>query len=239
MLTVICWKWASTGWRAPYLVQHVNALKRMLEAHLKIPHRLICITDDKDTRKYECHTYPLWNEKRLRVNTRPGKPNCYQRLKLFAPEMREVFGERVLSIDLDVLIRSDITDLLDFTEDFKIMRGVAAPYNGSMWGMRTGARAQVWEEFHPVHSPVIAAQQKTAKGKNFYGSDQAWISYKIPGEATWPIGGAIYPYNSHIRDKGIPDDARIIFFAGSDKPWMKTVEKKCPGVYREYMQYMR
>lgn len=240
MLTIVCWQWQSNGWRGPYTQAHVNALRNMLDQNVKIPHRLICVTDTPQKKGYNCEVYPLWKEKKLTVRTAHGKPNCYQRLKMFDPKLPDVFGDHFLSIDLDVVILSDITDMVDVKEDFKIIKGVAAPYNGSMWYVKRGARAQVFNDFDPIKSPIVAAAQKNHKGKPYYGSDQAWLSYKLPGEATWSIGNSgYYPYSSHVREKPVPDNASIVFFAGQIKPWHVEVKRTAPECYQVYQQYLR
>lgn len=230
MLTVITWLWKSTGWRKGYEAKHVNALQKMVADNLKIPHVFKCITDMPEG--IECETIQLWESPP--TNTPSNRPNCYRRLKAFSEEMRPILGDRFLSLDLDCVIVDDITSLVDIKDSFKILKGTAAPYNGSMWLMDTGSRKQVYDHFHPINSPAIAGAQMTTQGKRFYGSDQAWISYKIPGEKTWSGQDGIYQYVYDIKDKPFPKNAKIIFFAGDLKPWSDINFVALHNVYKKY-----
>ena len=216
MLTVICWKWR--GWRGDtYKAEHVHGLQAMLRKHLEVPHRFICITDN--ARGLKCETLPLWDMKPGFDREARHVPNCYRRMRVF--DMPEL-GERVLSIDLDCIIRGDITDLIPPTgTGFKILAGYSAPYNGSMWYVEPGRYPEVWQD---LTQPAADHAQDTVTNRNgdrAYGSDQVWLSHKLPGAPTWSESDGIYQY---VRN-GIPDDARIVFFAGSAKPWdAETIE---------------
>lgn len=231
MLTVITWLWRSTGWRDGYGAEHVNALQKMIARNLQIPHVFKCITNMPEG--INCETIPLWEPPE--TNTHPTRPNCYARLRAFGEDMREFVGDKFLSLDLDCVVTGDITSLVDIKDDFKILRGSAAPYNGSMWLMKTGARKQVWDHFKPQSSPDIAARQVLPNGRRFHGSDQAWISYKIPGEKTWGPEDGIYQYVYDIKEKpAIPENAKIIFYAGAEKPWSYPHALKLYNVYQQY-----
>lgn len=230
MITVITWLWKTTGWRTGYGAQHVNALEKMVKENLKIPHVFKCFTDMPEG--INCETIPLWDNPP--TNTHPAKPNCYRRLRAFSEEMRPVLGDRFLSLDLDCVITGDITSIVSRKEDFIILEGSVSPYNGSMWMMNTGCRKKVFDDFHPVHSPHIAGQQKNAQGRNFYGSDQAWISYKIPGEKTWGKEDGVYQYVYDIKDKRFPSNTKIVFFAGGVKPWSDGNFTKLQNEYFKY-----
>lgn len=236
MLTVICWLWKSTGWRHGYSYVHVNAMQRMLERHLKIPHRLVCVTDNPEG--INCETVPLWEQPI--VNVAAHSPNCYRRLWVFSGEAREIFGDVILSIDLDCVIMDDITPIIDTSLEFKINKGIICPYNGAMWLLKTGSRSFVWNCFDPEISPGLAAEQKNEDGRNYFGSDQAWISYCLKNEAVWTAEDGIYHFSDHITTKKNPvaENTRIMFFAGRLKPWMPYVYKLSPMLYNEYQQYL-
>ena len=259
MITFICWKWQSTGWRAPYRVPHVNALYRMLDWHMKSDFRLLCFTDKPQEAGYlkEIDVRPLWKDPKLKVKTATYAPNCYQRLRVFNPEFLSAVerdGSRlsvVASIDLDCLVRGDLTPLFSGKDIFKIVRGRASPYNGSLWKIdRTGIFSMhrpeafsdlyaVYTDFDPVHSPALAQQQKQVNGAPYFGSDQAWISYKLPDRPTWCDDDGVYQYSTKRANAPLPDDCRVMFFAGDVKPWSMTAKKQCPAIYNDYMQYYR
>lgn len=228
MLTVVCWKW--NGWRAIYQPQHVRALKRMVAKHLHIPHRFVCVTDDP--KGLSCETVRLWSDPV--VNTQTRYPNCYRRLKMFSNYARELLGEQILSVDLDCIILDDITDLIT-DDDFRILHGGVCPYNGSIILHKPGTRTCLWDEFDSVFSPPeVKAYAKKVQTK-YFGSDQAWIAYRCPGEATWTKDDGIYQYTS-IREAPVPENARVVFFAGRDKPWSRSVKELRPDLFKHYRE---
>lgn len=231
MITIVTWLWKSTGWRNGYGAEHVNALQKMVAANLKMPHVFKCFTNMPEG--IDCETISLWEDPA--TGTHPTRPNCYKRLKAFSEEMRPIVGDRFLSLDLDCVIVKDITPLVDRKEEFLILEGSAAPYNGSMWMMNTGCRKKVWEHFDAMTSPKIANAQKMENNRHYHGSDQAWISYKIPGEKTWSKRDGIYQYAYDVKDKEIPKDARIIFFAGGEKPWSQPSYVNLANEYNKYL----
>jgi hypothetical protein len=245
-LTICTFLWKPNGtWSRRYEAKHVNAWARMITANLHIPHRLVCVTDDPTG--IEIPTVPLWPMPIIQVA--PNKPNCYKRLYAFSKNVKCWFGSRFAQIDLDCLIRpgpdgKGITPLLDHTDDFRILHGIrngrgCCPYNGSIWQMDTGARDHVWTSFDPKKSPDLSHKNTLPSGKKYYGSDQAWIAHCLPNEKTWDRGDGICSY---VRDMGpadkIPDDCRIMFFAGAEKPWTDLVKQFHPSIWNEYSKYL-
>ncbi len=220
-LTFLCWKWKSPqAYRSEFGPESVHVLKRMVERHYHAPHRFVCVTDDaKGLDGIE--TFPLWNDYADIPNPNGShNPSCYRRLKVFAPEAAEWFGERIVSVDLDTVIVNDITSLFDRPEDFVIWGESDFPrsqwYNGSLWMLRIGTRPKVWTKFNPRQSPRIA-RKAGAKG-----SDQGWFSYILgPNEATWGRNDGIYSYRKHIAPHGgeLPPDAKLVAFHGRVDPW--------------------
>jgi hypothetical protein len=209
--------------------RHVNVLRSMVARHYPKPHRFILITDDAvaDRRQLprEVEVVPLWNDHAKVRNPMGGRnPSCYRRLKMFATEARDLFGERFVCIDLDVVITGDLQPLFDRPEDFVIW-GDTHPrtfYNGSMWMMTAGARHQVWDEFDPLVSPQLS------KAAGHFGSDQGWISYRLgPNEATWGRADGVYSYRVHLAPFGaaLPDNAKIVVFHGKVDPWSADAQR--------------
>ncbi|TCU14710.1 hypothetical protein EV132_10878 [Rhizobium sullae] len=151
--------------------------------------------------------------------------SCYRRLRVFAPDAGDLFGERLVSIDLDVIILRDIAPLWDYDGDFAICGAFTARshYNGSMWMLKTGARPDVWTDFNPETVPRLCAEN------GLRGSDQAWISLKLgPSEKRWTKEDGIYSYGNDLYPNGgvLPDNARLVSFNGNKKPWQTGLRKK-------------
>ena len=236
-LTVICWKWSQSKYRSKFGPHQVHKLRNMLERNLQIPHRFVCITDD--ARGLDVETIPLWEFPE--VNVRQGKPNCYRRLRVFDKDAKDWLGKRIMSIDLDVVITGDITEIVDRPDEEFIIWGDTAKntaYNGGFWLMDAGARSQVWEQFTP-DAPSITASQKMV------GSDQAWISYMLgPNERKWTTQDGVYSFRNHVSRKqakgrtapvnGLADDARIVFFHGHYDPWDTKIQRQHPWIRHFY-----
>jgi hypothetical protein len=213
MLTVVCWKWE--GWRPVYTAEHVHNLRAMLAKHLTIPHRFLCITDKPDEIP-GIDTMQLWEAPHGLNGVTPGIPSCYARLRLFSHWARDAIGEHILSIDLDSIIMSNIDDLI--TDDsFRILSGHASPYNGSMWMVKPGIVDNLWARLNAT-TARRANRQRHSDGSRYYGSDQAFMSHQIPNAPTWGRDDGLYQY-PHIMHGPVPENARVIFFAGPKKPW--------------------
>lgn len=237
MLTVVCFKWQPTNpaYRNKFGAAQVNAMERMFARHLAMPHRFVCITDDD--RGIEGETFPLWTDLSEVPNPHGiREPSCYRRLKLFDPVIYRQLGDRILWIDLDMVLTGDVTPLFDRPESIVLLSTDVAniPVNGSMVLFTPSENEDLWSEFDPETSP------KLARRAGCYGSDQGWLGYKRPDAAKWkpgPGGDGIYFFGQHMRSRGkhasLPADARIVSFHGRGQPWGQ-FEQTLPWVERHY-----
>ncbi len=227
MLSVICWKWKprQANYRSKFGPEAVNTLRAMVARHYPNPHRFICVTDDPKGIASDIEILPLWTEfAHLRNPSGPNNPSCYRRLRAFAPEAATYFGERFVSLDLDVVITGDLRPVWDRPEDFVIFGDTSAqtPYNGSMFLLTAGARPRVWTEFDPIRSPYLTQRAR------LFGSDQAWIRYCLgKHEAVWGPQDGIYSFRKHIQRTAsdLPSDARVVVFHGAVDPWSQEAQK--------------
>lgn len=238
IVNIVCWKWKQPGdalhprKAIKFGPDHVNHLHTMIAANLKEPFQLHCITDDGAGLKPEINIIPLWDDFR-------AMGGCYTRLKVFHEDMADLIGQDFFSIDLDVLITGDITDLINHTRsnyDFKIWGDTnpTTPYNGSFFYMKAGARRQVYHDFHPVTSPAEGIKRK------YVGTDQAWIGACLgPHESKWTTADGVFSFRVHFgprmtrtpnkRDRLLGDE-RIIFFHGSNDPSKPKTWAQAPWV---------
>lgn len=234
MLRVVCWKWMPRNeYRSHFTHDHVNTLKRMVERNYRHPHEFVCITDNWKHLDSGVRVIPLWKDfQTLDSPHGPYNPSCYRRLRAFAPEASELIGERFVSLDLDVVITGDCAPLWNRDEDFVIWgdNSRTTPYNGSMWLLRAGSRTKAWSEFDPVKSP------KLARDKGFHGSDQAWLSYILPGEPRWTEDDGVKSYRVHVKRNGgeLPKGSRIVFFNGHVDPWDCGAQRNSPWIKDYY-----
>jgi hypothetical protein len=73
------------------------------------------------------------------------------------------------------------------------------------------------------------------KAARLYGSDQAWIAYKLGGgESTWTAEDGVYSFRNELRAaRELPPGARIVFFHGKGDPWEDELQR-VPWVKRHY-----
>lgn len=219
-VSVVTWKWSSApGYRSTFGPETVNVLRRMVARHYSKPHRFICVTDDAKGLDPEVEVIPAWNDFAHLPSPSGGKnPSCYRRLRMFHPDIYRSFGERFVSLDLDMVITGDLIPVWDRPEDI-VLVGDTNPrtfYNGSMILMSAGARSQVWNDFDP------ATSIKAARAAGHFGSDQAWISHRLgPKEAKWTPLDGVYSYRNHIERTGnrLPANAKVIVCHGANDPW--------------------
>lgn len=225
--SIVTWKWKSKqGYRSQFGPETVNILRQMVKRNYNKPHRFICVTDDPRGIDSDIEIVPLWDEWGDIPNPHGQlNPSCYRRLKIFSPEAKSMFGERFVSMDLDTVILGDMSPIWDRPEDI-VLWGDTSPgtfYNGSMVMMTAGCRPDVWNDFDPIKSPMLA------KAAGQFGSDQGVISHKLgPNEAKWSRLDGVYSFRIHVRNRRNvqpPDGARIVMFHGHIDPWSPATQK--------------
>lgn len=234
MLTVLCWLWEG---RRPgcYGPEKVNALARMLKKHLNTEYRLLCVTD-RPKGITECETFPLWSFPNVLQTNRKAKLDCYRRLKLFDPETAKQFGDRIMSIDLDIIPLRELSVLIT-DDDFKAAKGTVSHINGSIYVLKSGTNEHVWRNFDPKTVVRQIDNYRTSRRQRIVGSDQAWMSIQMPHAKTWGRKEGIWTIKQISRFGIMPKNARLITFPGKIKPWDETIRRKFPTLYQEYMQH--
>lgn len=234
MISVVCWKWSRPGYRSTFHGEHVNALARMVWRWYRPDARVICVTNDPTGINSGIKILPDAEDFAYLPSPHGGNnPTCYRRLRAFHPDAAQWFGERFVSIDLDVVATAELAPLWDRPEAFVGWRdpfyGGRGQMCGSMMLLTAGAHPEVWNDFDPKRSPALAA------AAGFRGSDQAWISYKLRGSPTWSKADGVYSYRADIEKNGgrLPADARMVMFHGQTDPWSERAQA-LPWVRENY-----
>lgn len=221
MKSIVCWIWGNGERR--YSPQHVNVLQRMFARHLPEKHRFICVTDE--TKGFDKGVEVIQTPaEAVRVGMFKSPeglrfPSCYRRLWMFS-DAAKVLGERVMLIDVDLVVLRDVTPMFDLTADFVGWRpfrdwGTQMRYGGGIYLLTPGTRRHVWEKF------TGDASIRAARAAGFRGSDQAWLSYALGAkEVHWPKSSGIYSIRDFPKTPHAPpSDARLVQFNGPVKPW--------------------
>lgn len=198
-LVVTTWIWGTK-----YGGHYSARLKYAVQKNMRRLHRFLVLT-------------PL-------VGDEPLFDGCFVRMRMFDPDFQAQFGikpgDKVLNLDLDLVVTGSIDELFDREESLVILAGANAanpcPFNGSVMLFRAGdSNAELWRGL--LDPDVI----KTIPRYEF-PDDQGWIHFKRPNAATWQVGpsSGIYAFKKPGWPPGdnLPADARIVCFPGKRDP---------------------
>ena len=198
-----------------HTAESVNVLYNMVKRDTTVPFNFICVTDDSTGINSEIKTIELWDKCR-------AFGGCFNRLYTFSPDMRDLFGDRFMCIDLDCVILQNIDNLLAKQDDFIILKypkrkdnAQKQHYCGGLYLMDAGCRSEVWTTFSESSIGIINNKMKK---REVVGSDQAWISICLGDkEQTFGDKDGIYILH-YINRNAPPKNARIIFTVGNRSP---------------------
>lgn len=172
-LHIICYRWGDA-----YGSDYVNILRAMVQRHLSMAHTFHCLTDDpaglRDDvvahRLPDDHFHGNWNK-----------------LMTFQADFLGLHDQYVVCMDLDLVIVNTIDFLADRPEcDFLIAsnwsRSVGVRGNSSVYRLRVGTHASVWDRFIADPQAVVSRHH----GKTRRTGDQQWINHAIDDFAFFP-----------------------------------------------------
>lgn len=199
MLVVVTWLWGTK-----YSDEDVRKLHSGLSRHLKQQHRFFVAK-------------PLANDQYL-----TDIKGCFCRLRMFDPEWQKLMqmaeDDKLVCIDLDVVITGPLDHLFNRPETFMILQGAntlnPCPFNGSLMMLRAGWHADVWSDF--------SIQKVQSVPFHEFPDDQGWIHHKLPRAAGWQAGArsGVYAFQKPGWPKGVdlPKDACMVVFPGWRSP---------------------
>lgn len=227
MITVVVWKWGTK-----YGIEHLTRMRSMLARHLSLPHKIVCLTDQPNAVPdgIEGHRLP----KKF-----PGSDmKCMRRLWIYSPKLAQL-GERVLQLDLDMVLTRSIDPIVDRPEPFVIWKSDSNVvhgwgYNPSVLLMTPGARADVWDRYRADPARVMADAEAAGWWVKV-NSDQAIMSYLLAGEDVphWTDADGVVAYRviggkRGQRGQTLPEHARIVSFHGPRDPSSQDLHQKSP-----------
>ena len=206
----------------------------MVERNLTVPHRFVCVTDDSID---GVETLELDGSKHV-----PG--TVFLRLMQHRRDYGELIkANKVLNLDIDVVITGNLDHIANRAEDFVIWRNPNFAEQGTAqnpWGQRAfyqssvqlfvpGARPQLYEDFDPVKTPKWVNWR-------FGGREQAWISERLSwDEPHFSERDGVYGAG-RLGGKGVyselPDNASIVSMPGARAPWQEEAKQNHPWIER-------
>lgn len=246
MLTVVTYLWsdpvrANRGYVCG--PQHVPILQAMVRRNLTVPHRFVCVTDEVIP---GVETFPLDYSKHV-------KGTVFLRLMQHNPETaRAICGDavsrgengqipskqRILSLDLDMVVTGSLDKLVRRTEDFIIWKNPNFPspsrsyFQSSVQLFTPGSRPELYQDFNRRQTSVWVNWR-------FGGAEQAWIAERLSWKDTAVFTDADGVYGlGRLRGAGVyetlPENACLVSTPGARAPWLPEVQNDFPWIKDHY-----
>lgn len=211
-LVVATWLWGEK-----YTPVYVERLFTGLQRHLRQPFRFLCMTERDRIANFSSGI----ERHAIKDPELTAHKGCFARLRMFDPGWQQNRGiaERLVCVDLDVVITGPLDALFDRPESLVILKGANAsnpcPYNCSLMMFRAGAHPELWTEFS-----LDAAKQIPHYG---FPDDQGFIHHRVKDAAGWQVGrsSGVYAFQKPGWPDGsaeLPEGARLVAFPGWRDP---------------------
>lgn len=228
MITVVCWKWGKKFTRG-----HVDRLQSMVKRHLHQKHRVVCITDKPTDLPAGVSPAPMpptlpWDYKGLR------------RMWLYSAEAGRL-GDRLLQLDLDVVITDTIDPIVNRPEPFVIWKSDSNwkdkwAYNATVMLISPPAKDDLWQRYMRDPKGILKAADQDGWGGKV-NSDQALACYLLKDEQVpvWTQEDGIVAYRVFAGKHGdrgqvLPPGTRIVSFHGPRDPGQAELQAKSPWI---------
>jgi hypothetical protein len=196
-----------------YDSEYVNRLYRMVRRHAPVDVDFLCYTDDAAGIDLAIRTEPLLSR----------APGWWQKISLFRDRLPGVETDRILFLDLDVVIVGDLSEMIGESGDFIAcrdwppeVRQQDMSFNSSVFLLRVGSQPRIWSGFDEVRIP-----------SGWHATDQEWITTHIPaGDRRFFPYDWTPSYKLRRLQESYPPEAKVILFHGRPKPhecggWVK------------------
>src|SRR5205085_7154998 len=112
---------------------------------MSLPHRFVCITDERAGLDKDIETKPILY---------PDLTGWWHKLTLFQRKLYDLKG-RTLFLDLDTVIVEGLDNFFTHPGDFCIIRDWGdTVHNSGLFRLEIGAHVQVWEQFVVDHRNI-------------------------------------------------------------------------------------
>jgi len=204
-VTICCIKWGDK-----YGPEYVNRLFNMVQRNVHLAaYDFVCFTEDRTGIDPHIRIVPLLCD----------LEGWWQKIALFKNHLDGIYTDKILFMDLDVVITGSLDPLLEYDADFAICRDWPEEirpdderYNSSLFLLKIGSRTEVWKDFR--------------RGIETPAGDQEWIYRAAPDAKLFPYEWTP-SYKLRALEKDFPPEARLVIFHGDPKP------PDCGGWVRE------
>ena len=213
MWNVICIKWGNK-----FGPSYVNRLYKMVDKNMTKPYRFVCFTDNGSglVDGIEVRDLPPFEENK----NIPDRG--WRKLSLFNEKLADLEGT-TLFLDLDVVIKKDLTPFFEAEGDFLIVKDWDFPNdiigNSSVFRFEIGKYPDVLENFYKLGNSIC----------DTYRNEQAYLSYEMQKKGIlkyWDKSWCVsfkrhclwsFPVN-FFRVPKEPEDVKILVFHGRPTP---------------------
>jgi hypothetical protein len=229
VITVVLWKWGHKYSRA-----HLYKMRSMLARSLSGPYRIVCLTDTPK----DCP--PGIRAERMPACVLPWDCKSLRRMWIFSNDAARL-GDRLLQLDLDLVLTDSIDPLVTRPEPFVIWKSDSNfrdkwAYNPSLTLLTAGAMSHVFERY--MKNPRDAFKQADRDGwAPHVNSDQALVSYLVKDEPppVWTDADGIFAYRVFAgkhgdRGESLPPGCRVVSFHGPRDPSDAQLQTRSPWI---------
>lgn len=232
MLTCVLWKWGRKFQR-----DHVAKMQSMLRRHLTLPHRIVCVTDTPQDLPEG--VIPAMLPRRVSVDFKG-----LRRMWIYSSEAKRL-GDRLLQLDLDVVLTGSIDAIASRPEPFVIWKSDSNfkdgwAYNPTVLLITPGSMDELWTRWTANPRKVLKATEAAGWGA-MCNSDQAVPGYLLEGREVpvWTESDGIRGFRVFAGKRGqrgqvLPENTRIVSFHGPRDPSSPDLQQKCPWIVEHW-----
>jgi hypothetical protein len=228
VLTVVLWKWGTK-----YTTAHVARMQAMLARHLTIPYTMVCLTDKPKE-------LPPGVQAAKLPPTLPWDSKGLRRMWLYSADAGRL-GDRLLQLDLDVVITASLDPIVSRPEPFVIWKSDSNwkdkwAYNATVMLITPGAQEALWQRYMADPWRIFAEADADGWGPKV-NSDQALACYLLKDQdvPVWTEADGIRAFRVFAGKHGdrgqvLPAGTRLVSFHGPRDPSIKDLQHKAPWI---------
>ena len=178
--------------------EYVNKLAAMVRRNITVPYRFACVTDDASGLDDGIEVIqPPTNIRNIK--------GWFTKLYLFAPGTFPK-GERIVYLDLDTLILTNIDDFASYGGPFAGLgqfreKVGGGPFGSGLMLWEAGSVDHIWTEWVRLAHPLGD------------GTDDSWIAAQVPqASRIQRVLPGVVSYKFHKCRDGPPKGARVVCF---------------------------